>query len=218
MLTTNRVLIAALVFYANLPFVNGQTTIASAIVFKAANFTGGEQLQQMGTITFTQQASSNTVQVRGQLTGLTSGEHGFHVHDKGDLGNMCNNAAGHFNPENQNHGAPTDSVRHVGDLGNVIATAGVTLNVVIDDTLIQLNGRHSIMGRAIVIHELRDDLGKGGTNVSLTTGNAGARIGCGVISIASDNYLPIGSTSHHASASILIPLASLAAVIAHQLG
>ena len=58
---------------------------------------------------------------------------------------------------------------------------------------IKLKGIYSIIGRCVVIHQNEDDLGKGGLdengniinkkkyNESITTGNAGKRIACGVI-------------------------------------
>ena len=38
----------------------------------------------------------------------------------------CKSTGGHYNPEGVTHGAPGDDVRHVGDLGNVAATAAGT--------------------------------------------------------------------------------------------
>ena len=46
-----------------------------------------------------------------------------------------------------------------------------------------MSGERSIIGRAIVVHEGIDDLGLGGNEGSKTTGNAGGRVGCGVIGI-----------------------------------
>lgn len=51
----------------------------------------------------------------------------------------------------------------------------------LNDTKISLNGPNSIIGRAVVIHENEDDLGKKKNKDSLTTGNAGKRIACGII-------------------------------------
>lgn len=74
-------------------------------------------------------------------------------------------------------------MRHVGDLGNIEANAQGTAQLNIVDKIISLTGSNSIIGRAIVIHSDVDDLGKGGTNLSLSTGNSGSRVGCGVIGI-----------------------------------
>ena len=128
------------------------------------------------------------VRLTGTISGLAPGQHGFHIHQFGDTTNGCLSTGPHFNPAGKSHGAPTDSERHAGDLGNITAGADGKANVDITDNQIALEGPLNIIGRAIVCHELPDDLGKGdhsqpGTQgkTSKTTGNAGARLACGVI-------------------------------------
>jgi len=130
-----------------------------------------------GTVTFTKEPGG--IKVVANLKGLKPGKHGFHIHQWGDCSaSDGTSAGGHFNPENQNHGAPTDSVRHVGDLGNIVADDNGVGYYERVDSVISFTGAHSIIGRGIIIHEGEDDLH------SQPMGNAGARVGCGVIGIA----------------------------------
>lgn len=105
------------------------------------------------------------------------------VHEFGDNTNGCTSAGPHFNPFGKTHGAPEDVERHVGDLGNVVADASGNVTVNIQDSQLTLSGANSILGRSLVVHADPDDLGKGGHELSKTTGNAGGRLACGVIGI-----------------------------------
>ncbi len=130
-----------------------------------------------GVVTFTK--TDNGIKVVADLEGLSEGKHGFHIHEYGDCTKPDGTSTGgHFNPENVNHGAPTDAVRHVGDLGNVEAGPDGRAHYEWTDTMISFSGKHSIIGRGIIVHAGEDDL------VSQPTGNAGARVACGVIGIA----------------------------------
>uniref|UniRef100_A0A0K0DPA1 Superoxide dismutase [Cu-Zn] n=2 Tax=Angiostrongylus cantonensis TaxID=6313 RepID=A0A0K0DPA1_ANGCA len=123
------------------------------------------------------------VTITGNVSGLPVGPHGFHVHEFGDLGNGCLAAGDHYNPFRVNHGGPKNSrhKRHVGDLGNIVTPATGPTVINIRDSLIAFTGIRGIVGRAFAIHANRDDLGTGGNEGSLTTGNAGARLACGII-------------------------------------
>ena len=131
------------------------------------------------------------------LQGLSDGEHGFHIHEYGDLTDGCESACSHFNPYGTTHGGLDSKVRHLGDLGNISSKNGVAKGRISTDTL-SLNMRkiNCIVGRMIIVHADRDDLGLGGLDKdgkvvdekvheeSLKTGNAGKRLGCGVIGLA----------------------------------
>ena len=137
-----------------------------------------------GTLYFEQPDNSPDVKVTGQVCGLKQGLHGFHIHEFGDNTNGCTSAGPHFNPLGKDHGGPDSDVRHVGDLGNIEVGADGVASVNITDKIIQLQGPNNIIGRTLVVHADPDDLGKGGHELSKTTGNAGARLACGVVGIA----------------------------------
>jgi len=140
-----------------------------------------------GTVWFSQEAEGKSTTIKGQISGLAPGEHGFHVHEYGDSTNGCVSAGPHFNPHGNTHGGPQDVMRHVGDLGNVVAGADGVAKFEIIDNLIQINGPNSVVGRSLVVHAETDDLGRGQGDKraeSLKTGNAGSRLACGVIALA----------------------------------
>jgi Cu-Zn family superoxide dismutase len=133
-----------------------------------------------GQILFMQQADGPTL-IKGRVTGLEPGKHGFHVHQFGDLSDGCDSAGPHFDPDGVDHGDLDKG--HVGDLGNITANTSGIADFTIVAKRVDLVGDRSIVGRAIVIHADEDDLGKGGDEESLKTGNAGERVACGIITL-----------------------------------
>lgn len=129
-----------------------------------------------GLLRFTQ--TGHTVELKGEIFGLTPGKHAFHVHEFGDMTSQDGMSTGaHFNPDKKPHGDRHDKDRHVGDLGNITADEDGKAVVHLKDNVISLHGKHSIIGRAIIIHDKADDF-------SQPVGNAGGRIGGGIIGIA----------------------------------
>jgi len=119
------------------------------------------------------------VHVVANLTGLTPGKHGFHIHEFGDISSDDGSSAGgHFNPMGMPHSMPMSEKRHAGDMGNIAADEKGNAHLDYIDPIMKLNGKYSIIGHAVIIHEKEDDF------KTQPTGNAGARIGYGVIGIA----------------------------------
>ena len=149
----------------------GAPATATVKLASTANQTG------RGEVTFTSEA--NGVRVVGSFSGLTFGEHGFHIHEKGDCSAPdATSAGGHFNPATKPHAARETPERHAGDLGNLKADPYGLARVDFLDTGITLSGPNSIVGKAVIVHEKADDF------KTQPTGNAGARVACGVIEAA----------------------------------
>lgn len=166
------VVLITLMGCASLPFGKKPVTKAVAVLRPLQ----GSGVQ--GTITFIQEG--NGVRIVADVTGLTPGKHGFHIHEFGDSTAPDGvSLGGHFNPNNTMHGGPEDKERHVGDLGNIEADRSGKAKYNRLDTRISLSGRNSIIGRSIVIKEKADDF------KTQPGGAAGTRIACGVIGISS---------------------------------
>ena len=130
------------------------------------------------------QAPGTPTLIRGTISGLEPGEHGFHIHEFGDMSDGCKSMGAHYNPDDVDHGNEDNG--HVGDLGNITADENGIASVKKIAGRVDLIGDRSVVGRGIVVHADRDDLGQGGDAESLKTGNAGDRLACGVIVIRSD--------------------------------
>merc|ERR1719219_2700424 len=65
-----------------------------------------------GEINFRQADVNSPLRIFGTVRDLPAGLHGFHVHERGQTGNDCSTAGGHFNPGNTQHGSRTSTVRH----------------------------------------------------------------------------------------------------------
>ena len=127
-----------------------------------------------GTVTFTQRGDK--IAVAAKVSGLAPGQHGFHIHEKGDCSAPDGmSAGGHFNPFAKPHAHPNVADRHAGDMPMLVADASgnATLDVVLDT--ITIGGAGDIVGRAVIVHKDPDDF------TTQPTGNSGARVACGVV-------------------------------------
>lgn len=132
-----------------------------------------------GSVRFTQ--TGDGLEFVGKLSGLPAGQHGFHIHENGLCSDAGKDAGGHYNPHDAPHGqALKDGPKkaHAGDLGNVVAREDGT--AVVSGKIAKLTlsgGRRWVAGRAVIVHEKADDF-------SQPLGNAGGRIGCGIIAVS----------------------------------
>ena len=116
------------------------------------------------------------VWITGDVSGLTPGKHGFHIHERGDCSAPDGSSAGpHFAPASKTHGDPTAMEHHAGDMGNITADADGTATIAYLAKEVTLKGNNAIDGRALVIHGGEDDL------KTQPSGNSGTPVACGVI-------------------------------------
>jgi superoxide dismutase, Cu-Zn family len=103
-----------------------------------------------------------------------------HIHEHGDCGNEGNNAHGHWNPTTSKHGKWGTAEFHLGDIGNVeLDQSGKgSLTIKTDQWSIGTGDVNDVVGRGLIVHDGVDDY------ITQPTGNAGSRIGCGVIQLA----------------------------------
>lgn len=132
-----------------------------------------------GKATFTTESDGRVkMQLTLNIPSRANKEVAVHLHEHGDCGDSGMNSHGHWNPTNEDHGKWGTAPFHRGDIGNVKLDADGNGSYEMTTDLWQLGGSDTtknILGKAVIVHGGVDDY------VSQPTGNAGNRIGCGVI-------------------------------------
>lgn len=127
--------------------------------------------QALGRVMFTETPYGLLIQP--ELSGLTPGLHGFHLHQHPDCGDMGNHAGGHFDPQNtQSHQGPYGK-GHLGDLPVLYVDSHGKANLTTLAPRLQLR---DLKGLTLMVHADGDNYSD-----HPPLGGGGARVACGVI-------------------------------------
>lgn len=139
-----------------------------------------------GVVKLTTQGS--TVVVRAEAQGLAPGFHGFHVHSVGQCVAPFTTAGGHYNPGGAGHGS------HAGDMPSLLVLDDGTAELQFATDNFTIAELFDADGSAIIVHALPDNVANipmryqsttegtfGPDSATLATGDAGARVACGVV-------------------------------------
>lgn len=132
-----------------------------------------------GMAVFTQ--NGDQITLTAEIQGASPGLHAIHIHAYGDCSAPDGTSAGgHWNPTDVAHGKWGEGEFHLGDIGNITVGEDGTGRITLTTDLWEIGTGSDIdvVGRSIIVHADADDF------VSQPSGNAGARIGCGVIVLA----------------------------------
>ncbi len=131
-----------------------------------------------GVVHFTQ--SGGKLSISADVEGLPpNSRHGFHIHEYGDCSAPdATSAGGHYDAAGtRHHGMPSEAMKHSGDMGNIEADSSGKAHYELVLDSVSVGGPDApVLGRAVIVHANPDDF-------SQPVGNAGGRIGCGVIGI-----------------------------------
>ena len=129
-----------------------------------------------GIAVFTQ--NGDQITFTAEIQGASPGLHAIHIHAYGDCSAPDGTSAGgHWNPTDVAHGKWGEGEFHLGDIGNISVGEDGTGSITLTTDLWEIGTGSDIdvVGKGMIVHADADDF------VSQPSGNAGARIGCGVI-------------------------------------
>ncbi|MET0340986.1 MAG: superoxide dismutase family protein [Polyangiales bacterium] len=127
-----------------------------------------------------EELASGGVKIEVDVEKAPPGVKGIHIHQIPDCTNIPGKSMGeHFAPDAKEHGMPTaGGPHHLGDLGNLTIDEDGEgeLEITIAGANLREHDPHSFLGRAVVIHEKKDE-----GSSSQPSGNAGKPIACAII-------------------------------------
>jgi Cu-Zn family superoxide dismutase len=127
-----------------------------------------------GTATFTEK--KGVVTMLANMSGLKTGVHAIHIHEKSDCSATDGSSAGgHWNPTFKKHGKWGIEEYHKGDIGNFTAdeAGNATVTFSTDEWCIGCGDpAKDILGKGLIVHQGADDF------TTQPTGNAGGRVAC----------------------------------------
>ena len=122
-----------------------------------------------------------------------AGYHGLHIHGVGQCTATFTSAGGHFNPTGATHG------NHAGDLPVLLVKADGTASARFETDRFTIAQILDADGAAVILHAAADNYANvstryfsttenvsGADSATLATGDAGSRLGCGVIKASRD--------------------------------
>ena len=146
--------------------------IASAMI---TNTTPGTEVS--GIVTFSQEGKKVKMKLQVTVPSKAGDTVAVHIHENSSCGNNGKDAGGHWNPTNKDHGKWGTRKFHLGDIGNVGLNEKGIGELTLETDLWTVGGeeKSDILLKSIIVHSGADDY------TSQPSGNAGDRIGCGII-------------------------------------
>lgn len=131
-----------------------------------------------GTARFTENNGQVKLVLDVEIPKMANKTVAVHIHEHGSCGDMGKEAHGHWNPTKANHGKWGSASFHAGDIGNIDLNGEGKGTMELETDLWSISASDTtknILNKAIIVHGGKDDF------TTQPTGNAGSRIGCGVI-------------------------------------
>ncbi|MDP1850268.1 MAG: superoxide dismutase family protein [Solirubrobacteraceae bacterium] len=141
----------------------------------------------VGRASFTAITTRSPVIVRVSVRRQQAGFHGFHIHATGKcVGPAFTSAGGHLKAEGQNHGG------HIGDMPSLLVKRNGTATLLLTTDRFTLADLRDADGSAVMVHAGPDNFANiparyaaaGPDQMTLDTGDSGARVVCGTIAPA----------------------------------